>query len=35
MTLGKPVHIPRESTEAEREILRAQLETQMKALTRD
>lgn len=35
MTLGKPVHIPRESTEAERETLRAQLEARMLALTRD
>jgi lysophospholipid acyltransferase (LPLAT)-like uncharacterized protein len=35
MYLGKPIRVPREATDAEREQIRQQLEAEMRALTRD
>jgi len=35
ITVGKIMHVPRETTDAERESLRKQLETEMRAITRD
>jgi lysophospholipid acyltransferase (LPLAT)-like uncharacterized protein len=35
MSLGKPIHVPREATDAEREALRQQLERSLKEMSRD
>jgi hypothetical protein len=35
MTIGRPVRVPREATEAERENLRQQLEAELRSITRD
>ncbi len=35
MVIGKPVHVPREATDAERDALRLQLEAEMRAISRD
>ena len=35
ITVGRPLRIPRESTDAEREVFRRQLETELRAITRD
>lgn len=35
LIVGKPVRVPREATDAEREFLRRELETELRAITRD
>jgi len=35
MNLAKPIHVPREATDAEREVLRQRLEASLRGMTRD
>ena len=35
VTIGRVMRVPREATDAERELLRQQLETEMRAISRD